>query len=98
MIVDVYGKPLRHVAYGRYGASVTKKSLRSFIPSSKGPDEDITRNLDILRARSRDLFQGSPLATGALKTLRTNVVGSGLMLNPHIDSKFLKLSEEEAQD
>ena len=40
---------------------------------------------------------GSPLATGAIKTLRTNIIGSGLMLNAQIDAKFLGMTEEEAR-
>lgn len=41
---------------------------------------------------------GVPLATGALKTCRTNVVGSGLRLKSQIDYEFLGMSEEEARD
>lgn len=40
---------------------------------------------------------GNPLATGAIKTIRTNVVGSGLKLNANIDAEFLGLSPEEAR-
>lgn len=39
----------------------------------------------MLRQRSRDLYMGSPLATGALKTFRTNVVGFGLRLKAQVD-------------
>lgn len=39
---------------------------------------------------------GAPLATGALKTTRTNVVGSGLRLKSQIDGYFLGMTEEEA--
>jgi lambda family phage portal protein len=41
---------------------------------------------------------GAPLATGAIKTIRTNVVGSGLALNAQIDFNFLGLTEEEARE
>lgn len=99
MIVDIYGKPLRKPrAYTGHGASHLRKSLQGWVASSLAPDDDIVRNLTTLRARSRDLFMGSPLAAGALRTIRTNVVGSGLALNCHIDRKTLGLTEDQAEE
>lgn len=83
--------------YGNHGASYGRKSLVSWIASGKDADTDIVDNLETLRARSRDLFMGSPIATGAIKTVRTNVVGSGLALDAQIDAKFLGLTEEQAR-
>lgn len=83
--------------YGRHGASFAKKSLLGWITSGRSADEDIVDNIETLRNRSRDLYMGAPLATGALKTLRTNIVGSGLALNPQIDAEFLGLTEEQAR-
>lgn len=83
--------------YGNHGASYARKSLVSWIASGKDADTDIIDNLETLRARSRDLFMGSPLATGAVKIVRTNVVGSGLALDSQIDAKFLGLTEEQAR-
>jgi capsid protein len=40
---------------------------------------------------------GACIATGALRTMLTNVVGGGLVLKPKIDPAFLKMTEEEAQ-
>jgi len=40
---------------------------------------------------------GVPIATGAIKTMRTNVVGSGLVLKSQIDYEYLGLTEEQAQ-
>lgn len=42
-------------------------------------------------------MMSAPLATSAVRTMRTNVVGSGLIPKPKIDSEFLKLSDEEAE-
>ncbi|MBG9799523.1 phage portal protein [Brevibacillus laterosporus] len=85
--------------YGNHGGSRTKKSLVGWIFGGGSPEEDINANLDTLRQRSRDLFMGgAALATGALKTARTNVVGTGLRLKPTIDTDFLGLSEEEAEN
>lgn len=82
--------------YSNYGASTTKKSLKGWLWGGGSSKEDIEDNITILRQRSRDLYAGAPIATGAIKTLRTNVVGAGLVLKPQIDADFLKLNDEEA--
>lgn len=89
--------PTNAYGYGSHGASYARKSLSAWLTSGRSADEDIADNIETLRERSRDLFMGSPLATGAIKTVRTNVVGSGLALNAQIDAEFLGLSEEEAR-
>ena len=40
---------------------------------------------------------GVPLGTGAIKTMRTNVVGRGLMLKPTVDASMLGITPEAAQ-
>lgn len=82
--------------YGNHGANTSKGSLKKWRSGGGSAKEDIEDNVPLLRERSRDLFTGTPLATGALKTLRTNVVGSGLRLNAQIDYEFLGMTEEEA--
>lgn len=92
------GLEIVNSGYGNYGAAHTKKSLLGWIFRGGSAKEDIQDNLDVLRQRSRDLYMGVPLATGALKTYRTNVVGMGLGLKSQIDSEFLGLSEDEAHN
>ncbi|WP_445506709.1 phage portal protein [Niallia sp. 03190] len=87
---------LLNSGYGNHGASATKKSLKGWRSRGGSAKEDIEDNIPTLRERSRDLVAGTPLATGAIKTLRTNVVGSGLKLNAQIDYEFLGMSAEEA--
>jgi len=82
--------------YGRHGASYAKKSLSTWIADGNSADEDIVSPLDTLRARSRDLYMSGGFAAGAIKTIRTNVVGSGLMLSADPDAKFLGLTEAQA--
>lgn len=82
--------------YSRHGASQHKKSLLGWISKGASADEDIADNIEKLRERSRDLFMGTPIATGALKTVRTNVVGAGLRLNAQIDHEYLGLTEDQA--
>lgn len=90
-------KKIQNSGYDQHGASKKKKSLLGWNSKGASPDEDIIENIETLRDRSRDLFMGSPLATGALKTIRTNVIGSGLKLNSRIDYEYLGLSQDEAE-
>ena len=84
--------------YSHHGANTTKKSMRGWNSESGSPNEDINDNLPTLRERSRDSYMGgSTIATGAIKTTRTNVIGSGLVLKPSIDNEFLKMTDEEAE-
>lgn len=68
--------------YGNYGASRISRAMRSWHVGGGSAKEDIEDNIETLRKRSRDAYMGIPLATGAIKTLRTNVVGSGLVPTP----------------
>lgn len=89
---------IQNLGYSRHGASRSKKSLAGWFSQGGSPTEDIVKNLPLLRERSRDLYMGVPIATGALKTIRTNVIGSGLKLNASIDAAFLGLSDDEARE
>lgn len=84
--------------YGNYGASHSRNSMRGWNWLGGSADEDIHDNLDVLRQRSRDLYSGVPMASAALKTMRTNVVGQGLRLKSQIDFKYLGISEEQARE
>ena len=82
--------------YGNYGANRTKGSTKGWMDGGGSSREDIEDNLPVLRQRSRDLYMGAPLATGAVKTYRTSVIGEGLSLKPKIDAERLGLTEEAA--
>lgn len=83
--------------YGNYGASTTKKSLTGWLHAGGSHREDIEDNLPTLRQRARDLYMGVPIANGAIKTMRTNVVGRGLYLKPTIDREALGMDSETAK-
>ena len=83
--------------YSNYGANTTKKSMIGWNYFGGDSRSDIEDNLSVLRQRSRDLYMGVPIATGAVKTMRTNVVGRGLMLKPTVDAEVLKLTAAQAQ-
>ena len=84
--------------YGNYGANVTKKSMLGWDYYSASWREDINDNLLILRQRSRDIYMGVPIGRAAINTMRTNVVGRGLMPKPTIDADVLNLSPEQAKE
>lgn len=84
--------------YSDAGASYTRKSLKGFRVDSGHPAEDIDLNNWTLRQRSRMLYMGAPIATGALRRVRTNVVGSGLRLKSTINRDVLGLTQEQAEE
>lgn len=94
----IYTKKYSNSGYSESGASRIKKSMRGWSAQSRTPQEDIDYNIDVLRQRSRSLYMSSPLATSAIKTNRTNVIGAGLKLKSRIDAKFLGLSDDEADE
>lgn len=84
--------------YGNYGANVTKKSMLGWNYAGGSWREDINENLPTLRQRSRDIYMGVPIGRAAVNTMRTNVVGRGLMPKPTIDADMLKISPEKAKE
>lgn len=83
--------------YGDAGASWRKRALKGFKANSGSPQEDIDFNNFTLRQRARMLYMAAPLATSAIKTNRTNVIGSGLVLSAKIDREALEMSAEAAE-
>lgn len=88
---------IKNTGYSEGAASTKKHYGRGWNAISKSPQEDIDKNLPTMRMRSRNLVMTAPLATSAIRTNRTNVVGSGLRPKPKVDGKFLRLSDEEAE-
>ena len=84
--------------YGNYGANLTKNSLAGWLWRGGDADRDIGFNVQILRERSRDAFMGIPLASAAIETLDTNVIGEGLYPAPNIDGDALGMDEQETAD
>lgn len=80
------------------GASRTRRSLSEYLPGNGDADTDLLFDLPLLRRRSRDLARNNPLSLGAINTVCTNVIGTGLKLQAHIDRDFLGLSDEQADE
>lgn len=83
--------------YSEAGASLDRRATRSFKPNSGAPSEDINPHNSTLRQRARMLYMAAPIATGAINTVRTKAVGTGLALKSVIDRDVLGLSPEAAK-
>lgn len=80
------------------GARTDRRQTTMWKTSSGDPDADILSDLPALRERSRDLIRNSPLATGAINTVASNVVGTGLKLQSRINRRILNISDEQAEE
>lgn len=85
----------RNTGYSETGASFKKGSLATYFPTRSSPTSDIDVNLPTLRGRSSDLAMGTPVATSAINTSRTNIIGAGLKLSPRPKHKLLGLTAAE---
>lgn len=83
--------------YSETGASYTRKATKGFTAQSGSPNEDINYNNQTLRERARVLCMSGGLASSAVKTNRTNVIGCGLILKSAVDQDVLGLTPEEAK-
>ena len=84
--------------YSEAGASHMRRALKGFNARSGSPNEDINWHNSTLRQRGRMLYMSSPVATSAINTNRTKVVGVGLTLKSAIDREILGLTPEEAKE
>jgi lambda family phage portal protein len=82
---------------GYVGGSRDRRATRNWRPPATDANSDTLGDLRDLRARSRDLVRNVPLATGAVSTVVTNVVGDGLTLQPQVDFKTLGISQDQAR-
>lgn len=90
--------PPQAKGYSDAGASYMRRALKGFLAVSGSPDEDINFNNKTLRQRSRMLYMASPVATAAINTNRTKVVGTGLTLRASINREILHMTPEAAKE
>lgn len=85
---------------GYAGARLDRRQTSRWNTPSGSADSVSLNDLPILRDRSRDLLRNAPLATGAVNTVITNVIGTGLKPQSHIDREVLKpyLKNDEAME
>lgn len=85
------------LAGGYSGGKRDRRATRSWRPKQTSVNQELTVDLPDLRSRSRDLARNVPLATGAINTVVTSVVGDGLVLQSQIDREALGLTPEAAE-
>lgn len=78
------------------GADKGRRALKEWKTFGNDADADILDDLSTLRENSRDLVRNNPIATGAIKTKVTSVVGTGLRLQSRIDRDALRLTDGQA--
>ncbi|MAB00112.1 MAG: phage portal protein [Stappia sp.] len=81
---------------GYKGGRRDRRATRNWHPGGGSADADLLPQLTDLRGRSRDLARNLPVATGAIQTNRTHVIGEGLVLNAQCNRKALGITEEQA--
>lgn len=79
-----------------YRGADTTRLRDSWIPGGGSADQDLLGELSTLRERSRDLVRNDGIASGAVVTLTTNIIGSGIRLQSRIDKDVLKVDEDYA--
>lgn len=89
-------KNMLALAGGYSGASKSRASLRDWTPAANDAVSDLNLDLPDLRARSRDLSRNSMLGCGAIKSVVSHAIGTGLSYQSRIDGGFLGLSDEAA--
>ncbi|MDI6808250.1 MAG: phage portal protein [Candidatus Eisenbacteria bacterium] len=81
-----------------FGGSRSRRAMKTWGPPGGDADADLLPDLSALRERSRDLVRNAPIATGAINTTCTNVIGTGLIMHSQIDPGVLGMTEAEAEE
>lgn len=89
-------KNMLALAGGYSGASRKRAALRDWTPGANDAVSDLNGDLPDLRARTRDLSRNSMLGAGAIKSVVSHAVGTGLSYQSRIDADYLNLSDDEA--
>jgi lambda family phage portal protein len=85
-------------ALGGYsGASRRKRTLSKYNASNGSAAADLLPDLPTLRERSRDLERNNPIAGGAINTVVTKTVGTGLALKCAVNREVLGWDEEKTR-
>lgn len=82
---------------GAYRGADRGRLRGNWVPGGGSADQDLLPDLPALRERSRDLVRNDGIACGAIETIVTNVIGSGIHPQSRIDMETLKINEEYAE-
>ncbi|WP_155718488.1 phage portal protein, partial [Pseudomonas fluorescens] len=90
---------LTMTALGGYsGASKAKRSLSAWNPAAGSAAADLLPDLPTLRERCRDLERNNPIGGGAINTVTTKTVGTGLALKSVVNRQILGWDEDQARE
>lgn len=81
---------------GSYRGADISRVRGGWITQGGSPDYDLLPDLSKLRERSRDLVRNDGIASGAIDTIVTNIIGSGIRPQSRIDRETLAIDEEFA--
>ncbi len=95
--INIAKHTFKNTGYSENGASYGKASMSGWNVVRSSPTSDIITNLGTLRARSADLTMGAPIASSAINTSRTNVIGVGLSVSPKPKYSVLGITAKDAE-
>ena len=81
-----------------YTGASNKRSMQNWTTNNNDANSSTLNDLPILRERCRDLYNNTPAARGAINTINTNVIGTGLILRATPDIDVLGITDDEAQE
>lgn len=91
-----YYRFVAHHMFNAYRGAERSRLRDPWRPGGGSADRDLLSDLGALRERSRDLIRNDGIASGAVDTIITNVIGSGIKPQSRIDRDALKIDEEYA--
>lgn len=95
---EIYrARAMQAMAGGYIGGDRSRRQTSAWRTRTASADADLLPDLPTLRDRSLDLLRNEPLALGAVNTVITNVVGTGLAVQPQIGRDILAMSETEVE-
>ncbi len=81
---------------GTYRGAEGGRLRGSWAPGGGSADQDLLPDLATLRERSRDLVRNDGIAAGAVHTIVTNIIGSGVRPQSRVDKDSLSINEDYA--
>lgn len=91
---ELYGGTAMVAAH--HAASREDRSMATWNPPAGSADADLLDELGVIVPRARDLVRNNGLASGAMQTLKDNIVGNVLRLSAKPDTHLLGWDKEYA--
>lgn len=91
-----YFRFISKMMFNSYRGAEGGRLRGSWMPGGGSADEDLLTDLSKLREKSRDLVRNDGIAAGAISTIVTNIIGTGIRPQSRLDKEALKIDEEYA--